>query len=166
MGAWIALHLALQSQHPISGIVGIGSAINFTYNTFQKLTEDQQTILTKSEEANNSIVNISSPYLEEPHPFTRALYESGNDYLICHEPPTGHVGININNHLELNCPVRFLHGSEDDVVQWSTVKDAMEILQSKYNGMDVTVKLLGGGDHRLSQPGDVSILLETLDDFL
>ena len=62
--------------------------------------------------------------------------------------------------------MRFLHGRDDDVVPWSKVVNAADILRSKYHGQDVTVQLLDCGDHRLSRPEDISVLLETLDGLL
>lgn len=42
-------------------------------------------------------------------------------------------------------------------------KDA---LQSKYFGTDITIKLLKGGDHRLSTEDEVTVILQTLDELL
>jgi pimeloyl-ACP methyl ester carboxylesterase len=166
MGAWIALNLALVDRNAdlISGVIGIGSAIDITHTTFQQLTPEQQSILlSPAEEGGNGnpFISISSPYMEEPYPFSRALYDSGKQYLLCHNHPDT-VSQCKNN---LSCPVRFLHGVEDDVVPWSEVVNAADILRSNgYHGEDVTVQLLDGGDHRLSRPEDISVLLETLDD--
>ena len=146
--------------------MGIGSAIDFTHHTFQKLREEQQKILTTNNEARNPIINISSPYLEEPYSFSRALYDSGNDYLLCHNPPGREADNRTNLHLKLKCPVRFLHGSEDDVVQWTEVTNAAKILQSKFHGDDILAQLLEGGDHRLSRSEDISVLLDMLDEFV
>lgn len=173
MGAWIALNLAMEQEHPISGVLGIGSAIDFTHDAFQKLSEEQQSILLSQDKedgcatpAENHSVQISSPYLDEPYPFSQALYESGNEYLLCHAPSDRDTKVNTRHSLNLSSSVRLLHGVEDDVVNSSTIKNSVETLRSKYHGKDVTVKLVQGGDHRLSRPEDISVLLDTLGELL
>lgn len=162
VGAWIALRLAMERPNLVTCVIGIGSAIDFTHTTYQKLTVKQQKILSSE----NQVVTISSPYLDEPFPFSSAFYESGNHYLLCHDPPSRSADFVINRQFKLSCPVRFLHGLEDDVAHWSTITNAVEILRLKYYGEDIAAKLLDGGDHRLSRMEDISVLMETLDEFL
>ena len=156
LGAWIALHMAWERPDCISGIIGIGSAIDFTYHTFEKMTKEQQQCILSKEDDNNPMINVYSPYLTEPYPFSRALYESGYDYLLCHNLPDEHSDIT------LSCPVHLLHGVDDDVVSLETVINAVKVLQEKYKAKDVTVNLLDGGDHRLSRPDDIKVMLKTL----
>ena len=84
------------------------------------------------------------------------------DYLICQDD---HLSRGIANRV-LRCPVRFLHGDEDDVIPYTKIFDAADALQSKYSGTDITIKLLKGGDHRLSTEDGVTVILETLDELL
>ena len=120
--------------------------------------EQQQCILSKEDD--NPTIDVYSPYLAEPYPFSRALYESGNDYLLCHNLPDEHSDIT------LSCSVRFLHGIDDDVVPLETVTNAEKVLQEKYKAKDVTVRLLDGGDHRLSRPDDIKAILKALSELL
>jgi dipeptidyl aminopeptidase/acylaminoacyl peptidase len=62
--------------------------------------------------------------------------------------------------------VRFLHGSEDDVIRFEKIYDVAVALQSKYSGTDISIELLKGGDHRLSREEDISAILDTLDELL
>ena len=106
---------------------------------------------------------ISSPYLEEPYPFLRRLYESGIKYLLCQNPTLEKTD---KSSLRLNCPVRFLHRTNDDVVHISKVSMYAKTIQSRYNCKDVSVKLfINGGDHRLSRGKHIVVLLETLEEF-
>ena len=150
----------MERPNCISGIIGIGSAIDFTYHTFHEklIKEQQQFILSKEED--NPTVNVYSPYLAESYPFSRALYESGNDYLLGHNLPDKHYDI------ALSCPVHFLHGLDDDVVPLETVTNALKVLRGKYKAKDVTVNLLDGGDHRLSRPDDIKAILKALSELL
>jgi len=124
------------------------------------MTKEQHQCILSKEDDNNPTVNVYSPYLAEPYPFSRALYESGNDYLLCQNLSDEHS----NN--TLSCPVRFLHGIGDDVVPLETVTNAVKVLREKYRAMDVTVRLLDGGDHRLSRPDDIKVILKTMNEFL
>ena len=164
LGAWISLVLAMQRPDEISAVIGIGSAIDFTSMTYNKLTDEQRTMWENSIESSptSNVFRVSSPYLDDAFPFTRDFYLSGNDYLICQD---NHLSRGIANR-ELRCPVRFLHGDEDDIIPYARIFDAADALQSKYSGKDVMIKLLKGGDHRLSTEDDVTVILETLHELL
>ena len=165
LGAWISLILAMQRPDEISAVIGIGSAIDYTFDTYAKLTDEQRTMWENPIEngsTSNNEVRVSSPYLDDTFPFTRDFYLSGNDYLICQDD---HLSRDIANR-ELLCPVRFLHGDEDDVIPYTKIYDAADALQSKNSGTDITIKLLKGGDHRLSTADDIAVILETLHELL
>lgn len=165
LGAWIALHLAMEYQELVTGVIGVGSAFDFTESAFHKLTEAQKKVLSSCAQGSNPTVDIRSPYLDEPFPFSRALYESGKDYLLCsNQSRDGDTGRCFRK--GTNLPVRFLHGSEDDVVHWSTVAHAMKFLETKYQCDNVDMMVLDGGDHRLSRPSDISVLLGTISQML
>lgn len=164
LGGWISLVLAMQKPDAISAVIGIGSAIDYTSDTYDKLSDEQRTIWENSMEtsASSNHFRILSPYLDVAFPFSRDLYLSGNDYLICQD---NHLSKGIAN-CELRCPVRFLHGDEDDVVPFTKIYEAASALRSKYSGTDITITLFKGGDHRLSTADDVAAILDTLDEFV
>lgn len=164
LGAWISLVLAMQRPDEISAVIGIGSAIDYTSDAYKKLTDEQRTMWENSIETSSTsnVFRVSSPYLDDAFLFTRDFYLSGNDYLICQDD---HLSRGIANRV-LRCPVRFLHGDEDDVIPYTTIFDAADALQSKYFGTDITIKLLKGGDHRLSTEDEVTVILQTLDELL
>ncbi len=100
------------------------------------------------------------PYLDDKFPFTKDLYKSGNEYLIMDY--TGQR----NQHKKLRYPVRFLHGSEDDVIHFSEIYKVAEVLKSKYGAVDVSINILPGADHRVSRLDDIAVILDTVDEFL
>ncbi|MFT4089408.1 MAG: alpha/beta hydrolase [Asticcacaulis sp.] len=55
-------------------------------------------------------------------------------------------------------PVRILHGTADDVVPWAHGVRLMETL----TGNDVRLSLIKSGDHRLSRPEDLTLLVDTV----
>ncbi|XP_077985032.1 palmitoyl-protein thioesterase ABHD10, mitochondrial-like [Glandiceps talaboti] len=65
----------------------------------------------------------------------------------------------LGDSLPITCPVRLLHGMKDDTVPYERSLDVARRLQSK----DVDVILRKEGDHRLSTPFDLQLLIETLD---
>jgi dipeptidyl aminopeptidase/acylaminoacyl peptidase len=62
--------------------------------------------------------------------------------------------------------VRFLHGSEDDVIHFSEINKVAEVLKSKYGAVDVSINILQGADHRVSRLDDIAVILDTVDEFL
>ncbi|MGC2204183.1 MAG: hypothetical protein WA633_29070, partial [Stellaceae bacterium] len=64
--------------------------------------------------------------------------------------------------IELDCPVRLLHGMRDTAVPWRTSLALAERLSSH----DVVVSLIKDGDHRLSSVADLARLGRTLDELL
>ncbi|MEO7247913.1 MAG: alpha/beta hydrolase, partial [Novosphingobium sp.] len=62
--------------------------------------------------------------------------------------------------IDLDCPVRLLQGQADRDVPWQTAIALAEALRSS----DVQVHLIKDGDHRLSRPADIALLLRSLAD--
>lgn len=57
--------------------------------------------------------------------------------------------------IAVTCPVHLLQGLKDDSVPWNTALQIQEALESD----DVTVSLVKNGDHRLSEPDDITRLV-------
>jgi pimeloyl-ACP methyl ester carboxylesterase len=85
---------------------------------------------------------MPSEYSDEPHVITRAMIEDGNARCLLDRP------------IDLDIPVRLLHGMNDDDVPWRVSLD----LAAALAGDDVTVTLVKDGDHRLSEPPDLARL--------
>ena len=58
----------------------------------------------------------------------------------------------------IDCPVRLLHGQEDEDVPVATSLRLASALRST----DVHLTLVKDGDHRLSRPDDIALLLRTV----
>ena len=52
------------------------------------------------------------------------------------------------------------------MIPYTKIYDAADALQSKHSGTDIAIKLIKGGDHRLSNADDISSLLDTFNEFL
>lgn len=132
MGAWIMLLAALQRKERVRGLVGVASAPDFTEDLlWNAMTPAQQsTLLTEK------LLPVASCNGQEPYPITLNLVEEGRRHLL------------LRNAIPLACPVRLIHGAEDEDVPWQV---AVSLLQ-RLAGADVTLQLIKDGNHRLSAP--------------
>ncbi|MDE3181008.1 MAG: alpha/beta hydrolase, partial [Acidobacteriota bacterium] len=80
----------------------------------------------------------------DPLPITRRLLEDGANNLVLDAP------------VPLACPVRVLQGQRDPDVPWRTALTLAERIE----GPDVQVVLIKDGDHRLSRPADLRLLVD------
>lgn len=141
MGGWIALLLARQLGDRIAGFIGIAAAPDFTETLMWDCMApgEQQALMTEGQ------ILVPSAY-GDPTPITRALIDDGRDQLVLTGP------------IALTAPVRLLQGQEDPDVPWETALK----LAATVTGADVEVVLIKDGDHRLSRPADLALLLRTL----
>jgi pimeloyl-ACP methyl ester carboxylesterase len=148
MGGWLALLLVkrLQAEDPkafkrIAGLVLLAPATDMTQDlmlvnfSHEELTELDQT---------GAIVQPSA--YGEPYVITAKLLADGAQH---------HV---LKQGLHLPFPVRILQGSEDPDVPPAHAVKTFEALR----GPDVTLTFIKGGDHRLSTPGHLQLIKETV----
>jgi pimeloyl-ACP methyl ester carboxylesterase len=88
-----------------------------------------------------------SPYGPDPYLITRALIEDGRRHLL--------LGGTIRTH----CPVRILQGMRDEDVPYRHVMTLVEHIP----GDPVTLTLVKDGDHRLSRPEDIALLISAIE---
>lgn len=143
MGGWLALLAALARPQRVAGLVLIAPAPDFT----QRLMWDVFADDVRAEIETTGRWMRPSAYGEDPYPVTRALIEDGRRHLLLDQPS-----------LPIRVPVRILHGLEDADVPWTLAHTLMEKLESA----DVTLTLVKGGDHRLSEPAQLSLLTRTV----
>jgi pimeloyl-ACP methyl ester carboxylesterase len=138
MGGWLALLIALERRLRLKALVTIAGAPDFTewgFTPNEKLTLIREGRLEQH-----------NPYGSMPTRTLRGFWESGQDHLILNRP------------IELHCPVRILHGQCDEDVPWHTALRIAEQVRS----VDVQVHLVKDGDHRLSRPQDLALLVRTI----
>ena len=147
MGGWIALLLALSRKETkrIRGLVLIAPAVDFTEELMwkQRFTDDiREAILADGR------WEQSSEYSDDPYVITRKLIEDGRRHLLFDKP------------LHVGAPVTILQGAEDPDVPASHALRLVEALPQD----DVTFSLVPDGDHRLSRPEDIDLLLRAVED--
>jgi pimeloyl-ACP methyl ester carboxylesterase len=148
MGGWLALLLVkrLQKEDPsafrrIAGLVLIAPATDMTQDLMWNEFGERE----KRELADTGAYVQPSAY-GEPYVITAKLLTDGQDHLLFKE------------RLQLPFPVRILQGTEDKDVPASHAVKTFEMLQ----GPDTTLTLIKGGDHRLSTPGQIQLITETV----
>jgi pimeloyl-ACP methyl ester carboxylesterase len=141
MGGWIALLVALARPERVAGLIGVAAAPDFTERLMwgAMLPRDRERLLT------HGMLEAPSAY-GGPYPITRALIEDGRRHLMLDRP------------IAVRCPVRLLHGQCDVDVPWETALTIARAVESD----DVQVILVKDGDHRLSRPRDLTLLLRTV----
>ncbi len=138
MGGWLMLLAALARPEQVKGLVGIAAAPDFTGWGF---TEEQKLTILRD----GRLVE-ETPYGDQPYVTSRAFWESGESLRLMHAP------------LSIDCPIRLLHGQEDKDVAWTWALEIARLARSP----DVQVTLVKDGDHRLSRPGDLAVLIATV----
>ncbi|WP_421692736.1 alpha/beta hydrolase [Aestuariivirga sp.] len=148
MGGWLALllyrHLARANPiaaRRIKGLVLLAPAADMTeelmWNTFPPEVR---------EELEEKGVWMRPSDYGEPYAITKRLIDDGGKHLM------------LQQGLTVQCPVRILQGDQDPDVP---AAHAVKVFGSLRGG-DVTLTLIKGGDHRLSTPGHLTLLRETV----
>lgn len=152
MGGWIALLLALAlkerkkagedlSAH-VAGIVLIAPAVDMT----RRLMGDAFTTEIRAEIEEKGVYYRPSDY-GDPYPITKKLIEDGEKHLL------------LGDIIPLSCPVHIIHGREDPDVPWELSQE----LTAWLSEADVDMTFIRDGDHRLSRPEDIAVLLAAVD---
>jgi pimeloyl-ACP methyl ester carboxylesterase len=138
MGGWLMLLVALERPERVAAIVGVAAAPDFTewgYDDVQRATIEA-----------DGLIAVEHPDYDTPEITTRAFLLSGQANLL------------LGGEIPIDCPARLLHGQEDRDVPPSISLRLGRALRSA----DVQTMLVKGGEHRLSRPGDLGLLLTTV----
>jgi len=154
MGGWLMMLAALERPERISALIGIASAPDFT----EDLIWDKMTAFEKKELLEKGIYNLKSEFSDKPYPITKQLIEEGREHLLLKENYMANKNAKYKIS-DFKFPIRLIHGKKDiDVPSSLSTK-----LASLINGSNVMVNLVENGDHRMSTPENIKLLLDTLE---
>lgn len=151
MGAWIALRMAQELQKTnsvnmagrLAGMLLIAPAPDFTEELMKpKLSEKHIGQLE-----NQGYMEEPSQYSDEPDIYTRKLFEDGEVNRVMTGP------------IETGCPVHIIQGMKDEDVPYGHAMKLMNFLPAD----DVSLTLVKDGDHRMSRPQDIEMILSAIE---
>jgi pimeloyl-ACP methyl ester carboxylesterase len=147
LGAWIALRLAQELRKAgdgrVAGLVLLAPAPDFTAD----LVEPQLTARQRRDLETKGYFEEPSDYSDQPYIYTRALIEDGRKNLVMTGP------------IDTHCPVHILQGLADPDVPPAHAMKLASLLPAD----DVTLSLIPQGDHRLSRPQDLEMLVQAVE---
>ena len=142
MGGWIMVLLALARPARVAGLVGLASAPDFTEALiWDKISAAKRLVLERK-----GFFQAPSAYDPAGYPITFALIAEGRKHLV------------LNGPIHLAVPVRLIHGLADAEVPWEMSHRLIERLETG----DGRLTLVKDGDHRLSKPHEIDLMLDTL----
>jgi pimeloyl-ACP methyl ester carboxylesterase len=148
MGAWIALRMVEELRKAgegrrVAGLVLIAPAPDFVTD----LTEPQLSAGQKKALSTQGYFEEPSAYSPEPNVYTKALFDDGRANRVLTGP------------IDTHCPIHVLQGLADPDVPASHALKLASLLPSD----DLTVSLVPDGDHRLSRPQDLDMLVRAVE---
>ncbi len=138
MGGWLMLLVALARPHRIRALIGLAAAPDFSDWGFD--AEEKVRILQDGRIEQPS--DYGAPMLT-----TRDFWQSAESQLLLGGP------------IAFDGPVRLLHGEADPEVPAWVPQRIAALLRSA----DVQTIFVKDGDHRLSRPQDIALLLRTVE---
>jgi pimeloyl-ACP methyl ester carboxylesterase len=152
MGGWLMLLAAIARPNRLHSLIGIAAAPDFTEDLmWAALSDDEKTILERD---GQYTLPLECHHVNqedfEPYTITHRLITEARKHLL------------LGNSISIECPVRLIHGLDDEDVPHRYSLSASEKIVSS----DVQVILQKNGDHRMSTTESLSILESTLQNIL
>lgn len=148
MGGYVALLLlrGLLAEAPaeasrIKGLVLVAPAWDMTELMWERFPASARRDIEEK-----GVYLRPSAYGDGPYPITRTFIEDGRKHLIGSEP------------LDPGRPIHILHGLQDPDVPWEHTLDLVAHLTGDWT----RVSAVPDGEHRLSRPEDIALLLDVV----
>jgi pimeloyl-ACP methyl ester carboxylesterase len=149
MGAWIALRMVQELNKkppfPIAGLLLIAPAPDFTV----ELIEPRLTPELREQLNTKGFFEEPSEYFEK-NIWQKETIEDSMKNLV------------MSSNFNPNCPVHILYGLKDTTVPLKLVDKLISVLPKE----QVVKTFIEDGDHQLSRPEDIEVLLRSLDDLI
>lgn len=148
MGGWLTLlavrERAKRNLPDPKALVLIAPAVDFT----EELMWAEFTDKMKAQIMRDGVYHQPSEY-GDPYPITKHLIEDGRKHLM------------FGSVIDPRAPVAILQGMLDDAVPYSHATKLLEHMPQA----DCSISFVKDGDHRLSRPEDIALLLRTVGQF-
>ncbi len=142
MGGWSMLLTALKQRHRIGGLIGIAAAPDFTHdNAWKKLKQDHNDELNKK-----GYIELPSAYKDSPYIISKTLIDSGDNHLL------------LNKTINLDCPIRLLHGLDDKDV---SIEKSLKLIKC-IKSQDATLTIVKDSDHQFSSDQNIELIIEKI----
>lgn len=176
------------SRQPIGGILGVAAAPDFLQDLYAASSPDQ-----RADWKETGVASFSSRYSEYPYPISWPLMKDAIDHwgilpstqqklslatqldpeILARTTETTNKFTskknNVTSTIPVCCQVRLIHGKHDEDIPQEKSVELSDILTHESAGSrgghddDVVLIQVEDGDHRLSRPQDIHLLLDTLD---
>jgi len=154
MGAWIMMLLAQERPDRVGGLVGIASAPDFT-SFFEKEIVDTPSYLNDMQ----TMRYCDFPTTYDPCGYYRIhqefLQEARLHFILDNNDGSQ---LNIGNHI----PLRLIHGKKDQDVS----HEVSSRLFHRVSSNNKKLILVDDGDHRLSKPDELEIMIKTIKEII
>jgi len=147
MGGWIALLAALKRVDRVKGLLLIACATDMTKYYPKRL----QGLTANQDKLGRTFYSVKNEFDDkQPYSIYQKLIDDGHSHYLLDAP------------IELDIPIRLVHGMKDDVVEWQR----SELLLNRLTSSKANLLTLESGDHRLSTPEDLQSIRSLLTDIL
>jgi len=147
VGGWVGTVLASKRPDLVAALVGIAADPDFTVDLLEAQLPEETLRRIKED----GICNVE--WGKTTYPISRKLLEDGRDNLVLRGDPGS---------LKIKCPVRLVHGIDDEEVPYETALR----LASMISHNDVTVTLIKGSEHAMEDEEDFKKLRHAVEDAL
>ena len=145
LGGWIALILLKKLKKNILGVIGIGTAPDFTNDIIKNLS-----LMQKKRYRDKGYISIDSDYGEKPYKFTKKFIEDSKKFFV------------LLKNLEINTKITLLYGLQDSAVKLETQIRLLKLLKTK----NAKLTILNCSDHRMSSTLDLNLLEQTIQNMI
>lgn len=149
MGGWISLKMASEFPNLVKGLLLIAPAVNFLRPKYQEWYAN--TTKQNRQDQDDGKLTIMDPSYGTV-PVSKAFVQNSSEMEF-------ESGVNTIN---VTCPVKIIHGVQDETVPFKNSLKVMEMIRSD----NVELVYVKSGDHRMQNETGLEIIKKNLDDLL
>ncbi len=147
MGGWLSLLASLQRANQVSGLLMIACAADMTKTYPARIANSE----LEYDEQGRGYYRVENSYDDEQdYKIYKQLIDDGPQHFL------------LDSQISILCPVRLIHGDQDEVVELSRSEQVL----SKLDSTNASLSTIVGGDHRLSTPSDLIQIVASLGELL